>query len=77
MGVSKRIWEQLMEEGSRLCPDRPTLFLFFSIGPLTVCLSTLSLLSVAEDYYTKMGFHLKRKDSFSGYDLDVFEKQIE
>ncbi|KAK8804362.1 hypothetical protein WA588_004577 [Blastocystis sp. NMH] len=67
MGVSKRIWEQLMEEGSRLCPDRP----------LTVCLSTLSLLSVAEDYYTKMGFHLKRKDYFSGYDLDVFEKQIE
>jgi hypothetical protein len=32
---------------------------------------------VAEDYYTKMGFHLKRKDYFSGYDLDVFEKQIE
>lgn len=70
MGATDGRGESSLSGSSDLIP-------FFFIGPLTVCLSTLSLLSVAEDYYTKMGFHLKRKDYFSGYDLDVFEKQIE
>ena len=50
--------------------------LFFSLflDPLRICLSTISLLEVAESYYEKRGFKQIRKDHYDGYDLDIYEK---
>ncbi|OAO11758.1 hypothetical protein AV274_6593 [Blastocystis sp. ATCC 50177/Nand II] len=64
--ISNRLWACLEAKGMELCPLRP----------LRICLSTLSLLDVAESFYLKKGFALKRKDHFRGYDLDVFEKTV-
>ncbi|KAK8804298.1 acetyltransferase [Blastocystis sp. subtype 4] len=65
-GISTILWKTILAKGCELCPDRP----------LRICLSTLSLLPVAESFYTKLGFTLLRKDHFKDYDLDVFEKTV-
>ena len=44
------------------------------LDPLRICLSTISLLEVAESYYEKQGFQQIRKDHYDGYDLDIYEK---
>ena len=44
------------------------------LDPLRICLSTISLLEVAESYYEKQGFKQIRKDHYDGYDLDIYEK---
>lgn len=77
MGISNRIWEHIMEKGLSSCEERWFwMHLLWIIGPLRICLSTLSLLHIAESYYSKQGFSLIRKDQYKGYDLDVFEKIV-
>ena len=46
------------------------------LDPLCICLSTISLLDVAETYYLRKGFKQIRKDHYNQYDLDVYEKVI-
>ena len=74
--ISNRLWACLEAKGMELCPLRFLIQASSPIGPLRICLSTLSLLDVAESFYLKKGFALKRKDHFRGYDLDVFEKTV-
>ena len=74
--ISNKLWIFLESKGMEYCPQRSLMKSVSSIGPLRICLSTLSLLDVAESFYLKKGFVLKRKDHFSGYDLDVFEQTV-
>ena len=74
--ISGVLWNHLETCGKEICSSRRGISDNSFLGPLRICLSTLSLLDVAESFYTSKGFVLVRKDHFSGYDLDVFEKVI-
>ena len=74
--ISSALWNHVEMCGKEICVSRRDMDSISFLGPLRICLSTLSLLGVAESFYTSKGFTMVRKDHFSGYDLDVFEKVI-
>lgn len=49
---------------------------YYVIGPLRICLSTISLLEVAESFYQRKGFSLTNRIINDDYELDSYEKTI-